>query len=100
MADDRGAPALRVRGGRELSPLLPSRMARGADGAPADGLRDNPAPGEHRRVPALLGGRDRARRLGGWSPLGARLLPLTSARRADRVSICGRDRAVAPPAQV
>jgi len=100
MADDRGPPALRVRRGRELPTLLPARAARGADVAQADGLRDDPAPRERRRIPTLLGARDVARQVGGWSPLGARFLPLTPARGSDRVSLSGRHGALAPPAQV
>jgi glycerol-3-phosphate O-acyltransferase/dihydroxyacetone phosphate acyltransferase len=85
---------------RELPPLLSARMARGADVAPANGLRDDPAPRECRRIPALLGAGDVAHRMGGRSPVGACLLPLTPARRADRVSVSGRHGAVAPPTQV
>ncbi len=100
MADNRKPPALRVRRGRELPPLLPARVARGAAGAQADGLRDNPAPRERRRIPALLDARDGARRVGGRSPLGARLLPLAPARGSDCVPVSGRHVAVASPAQV
>jgi 1-acyl-sn-glycerol-3-phosphate acyltransferase len=71
-----------------------------ADVASANGLRDDPAPREHRRLPALLGPRDGARRLGDRSPVGARLLSLTPARGSGRVSIPGRHGAVASPAQV
>src|SRR5437762_7184003 len=100
MADDRRSPALLLRRGRELPPVLLARVARRADVAQADGLRDDPTLRERRRVSALLGARDVAHRVGGRSPLGARLLALTAARGTDRVSIPGRHGALAPPAQV
>src|SRR4030095_504772 len=87
MADDRGPPFLCVRRGRELPPLLLARVAREADVAPGYGLRDDPAPREHRRLPALLGARDGTRRLGDRSPVDARLLSLTPARGSGRVSV-------------
>src|SRR5207245_9048788 len=99
MADDREPPALRLRCGGELSAVLPTRVARAADVTQADGLRDHPAPRECRRVPALLVARDVARRVGGRSPLGARLLPFTPARGSDCVSVSGGHGALAPPAQ-
>src|SRR4029450_1721139 len=91
---------LRVRGSRELSPVLPARLARGANVTPPDGLRDDPAPGERRGIPALLDARDVTRRVGGRSALDARLLSLAPARRAGRVSISRRHRAIAPPAPI
>src|SRR5438093_180741 len=89
MADDRGPPALRLRCGGELPAVLPTRVVRAADVTQADGLRDDPAPRECRRVPALLVARDVARRVGGRSPPGARLLLFTPARGSDRVSVSG-----------
>jgi glycerol-3-phosphate O-acyltransferase / dihydroxyacetone phosphate acyltransferase len=91
---------LRLRCSRELPPLLSARVARGADGAQGDGLRDDPTPSERRCVPAVLVAGDVVCRVGGRSPLGARLLPLTPARGPDRVSASGRHGTVAPPTQV
>src|SRR6476646_7199286 len=100
MADHRRPPALRVRRRRELPPLLSARVARGANVAQADGLRDNPPARERGRIPALLGARDVARLVGGRSGLGARLLPVTAARRSDRVPISRRHGALTSPAPV
>src|SRR5689334_182168 len=100
MADDHRAAAFLVWRGRELPPVLPARVARRAHVAQADGLCDDPTVREHRRVSALLGARDVARRVDGRAPLGARLFRLTAARGIDRVSIPGRHRTLAPPAQV
>src|SRR2546426_11801959 len=96
MADHRRSPALRVRRGRELPSLLPPGMARGADVAPAYGLRDDSSSREHRRIPALLGARDVARRMGRRCRLGGGLLPLASARVATRVAVSEHQLALSP----
>ena len=59
-----GLPLFAYGAAVQLPAVLPTRVARGPDGSPGDGLRDNPAPHKHRRVPALLGARDGAGRMG------------------------------------
>src|SRR5204862_129467 len=90
----RPAP-VRLRARRQRAAVLRRALAGPPHGAQGNGLRDDPAAGDHRRAAALLGAGDVAGVARGRRAVGGRLRRVAADFRHDRVSLPDRRRLAA-----